>query len=518
MKQLHISTFAAAVMLLFGHAEEVHAGDPLTYKFVGDTVTIIDCKETASGALAIPSIHKEKPVTSIGDWAFYGTKLTRVTIPDSVTGIGYAAFSKCLSLKGIGVGEDNTEYSSEGGVLFDKNKTVLIHFPAGKGGHYTIPDGVTSIGDHAFIQCARLTSVTIPDSVTSIGAVAFRDCYGLKSVTIPDSITKIKMGAFSSCSNLTSIIFEGNAPFSFRVDAFSSVPEDAKIIIYPEATGFGKTFGGLPVVYKTGPNDHLTYKVSGDTVSIIDCKKSATGDLVIPATYVGKPVTSIGRQAFSECSSLMSVTIPDSVTSIGDRAFWKCSNLTSITIPDSVTSIGSGAFFDCTGLASVTIPDSVTSIGDHAFTRCSDLSSVTIGKNITRLEMGVFAICSSLTEISFNGNAPVTLASNAFRGVSRNAIIFVTSSATGFGKTYAGLPVQVLKKKTLKINAVSKTGPPFTLSFESKSGSTYSIQASHNLKKWGEIGEVQGTGSSFNFTDWREAIFQQQYYRVKVAE
>jgi len=235
-------------MLLFGGVNEVN-GDPLTYEVVGDTVTIKDCKETASGAMAIPSIYEGKPVTSIGDWAFYGcTKLTRVTIPDSVTGIGYAAFSKCGSLKSIDVGEGNTEYSSEDGVLFDKNKTVLIHFPAGKGGHYTIPDGVTSIGDHAFIKCSSLTSVTIPDSVTSIGAVAFRDCFGLKSVRIPDSITNIKSAAFSSCSNLKSIIFEGNAPFSFHVDVFSSVPEDAKIFINPEATGFGKTFAHLPVI------------------------------------------------------------------------------------------------------------------------------------------------------------------------------------------------------------------------------------------------------------------------------
>ncbi len=248
MKKLSISTFAAAVMLLFGAVNEVN-GDPLKYEVVGDTVTIKDCKETASGAMAIPSIYEGKPVTSIGDWAFYGcTKLTRVTIPDSVTGIGYAAFSKCGSLKSIDVGEGNTEYSSEDGVLFDKNKTVLIHFPAGKGGHYTIPDGVTSIGDHAFIKCISLTSVTIPDSVTSIEALAFRDCFGLKSVRIPDSITNIKSAAFSSCSNLKSIIFEGNAPFSFHVDVFSSVPEDAKIFINPEATGFGKTFAHLPVI------------------------------------------------------------------------------------------------------------------------------------------------------------------------------------------------------------------------------------------------------------------------------
>ena len=321
MKQLSISTFAAAVMLLFGAVNEVNA-DPLTYEVVGDTVTIKDCKETASGAMAIPSIYEGKPVTSIGDWAFYGcTKLTSATIPDSVTGIGYAAFSKCGSLKSIDVGEGNTEYSSEDGVLFDKNKTVLIHFPAGKGGHYTIPDGVTSIGDHAFIKCISLTSVTIPDSVTSIGALAFRDCFGLKSVRIPDSITNIKMGAFSSCSNLTSIIFEGNAPL-IGTGAFFGVSEDAKIIVYAGATGFGETFEGLPVIIQ----------------------------------------------------------------------------------------------------------------------------------------------------------------------------------------------------KKLEINTFSQSASPFSLTLETKSDSTYKIEASHDLKQWGEIGEVQGTGSSVKFTDGREALFQKQYYRLKLVE
>jgi hypothetical protein len=709
MKHLVISTFAAVVFLLFGGVNEVN-GDPLKYEVAGDTVTIKDCKETASGPLAIPSIYEGKPVNSIGDWAFYAcTKLTRVTIPDSVTGIGYAAFSKCVRLKSIDVGEGNTEYSSEDGVLFDKNKTVLIHFPAGRGGHYTIPDGVTSIGDHAFIQCARLTSVTIPDSVTSIGSLAFRDCYGLKSVRIPDSITKIKMGAFSDCSNLTSIIFEGNAPFSFSVDAFSSVPKDAKIFINREATGFGKTFGGFPIVYKTGPNDYLTYKVSGDTVSIIDCKKSATGDLVIPATYVGKPVTSIGRQAFSGCSSLTSVmipdsvtiiefgafnncssltsievgkgntryssedgvlfdknktkliqfpagksvhyTIPESVTSIGGYAFDGCSSLTSVTISDSVTYIEEYAFSSCISLASVTIPvsvisiyngtfegctslmiinfggdsnkfggdapklygakvfskvsdnakvfinpdaigfgetygglpvvyktvlptdhltykvsgntvtitdcketisgalaipltyggkpvtrignmafkncgsltsviigNNVTSIGNWAFEGCHSLTNVTIPDSVTRIGSVTFRGCSSLKSITFEGNAPSSLGADVFKYLPIGATIKVPVGATGFGATFEGLPVIIQKKS--EINTFSKSATPFSLTFETQSDSTYKIEASHDLKQWSEIGEVEGTGSSVKFTDPRLPIvpFERNYFRVKLAE
>ena len=294
--------------------------------------------------------------------------------------------------------------------------------------------------------------------VTSIGPAAFKDCSKLTSVTIPESVTSIGHSAFSGCSSLTSVTIP---------DSVTSIGDRA-------------------------------FQYCSNLTSVT----------------IGNSVTSIEGWTFDYCGSLTSVRIPESVTSIGKKAFAHCSSLTSVTIGNSVTSIGDLAFYDSVSLTSVTIPDSVISIGNRAFEYCG-LTSVIFGMSVTSIGSSAFAYCNNLENITFRGNAPKRY---SFSGVSDFAKIFVNPGATGFGETFGGLPVIILKK--LRINTFSKIDSPFTISFESKSGSTYTIEVTHDLKQWSELGEVKGTGSSVKFTDPRLPFvpFERNYFRVKLVE
>ena len=150
--------------------------------------------------------------------------------------------------------------------------------------------------------------------------------------------------------------------------------------------------------------DGIYYDISETTATVTYGKKEYSGDIVIPEsiTYENSKysVTSIGDWAFSYCTGLTSITIPNSVTSIGNYTFFGCSGLTSVTIPNSVTSIGDYAFYDCCSLTSITIPNSVTSIGDGTFSGCSGLTSITIPNSVTSIGELAFDGCSGLTSVT----------------------------------------------------------------------------------------------------------------------
>ena len=327
-------------------------------------------------------------------------KIESLTIPNSVTKIGYGAFSNCSGLTSVTIPNSVTRIGSNA----FKGCSGLTSV--------TIPKSVTEIGDQAFAYCSGLTSVTIPNSVTTIGSYAFSGCSGLTSVTIPKSVTSSGSDAFSHCSGLTSVTWNA---INFRNSYFDS------------------PFRGL-----TG----IKSFVFGNEVEHIPAYL-CDGLTGLTSVTIPNSVTEIGERAFSGCSGLTSVTIGNSVTSIGEDAFKGCSGLTSVTIPNSVTRIGFSAFSNCSGLTSVTIPNSVTKIDGEAFRGCTGLTSVTIGNSVTTIGYEAFYGCRGLTSMVVesgnskydsrnNCNAIIETATNTLISGCKNTII--PNSVTSIGK------------------------------------------------------------------------------------
>ena len=331
LKKLPLLILALVLVLAIKDKTYAATYGDLTYEVQNDgTIKITDCDGNASGALTIPSTIGGKKVTSIGYHAFYdGSSLTSITIPEGVTSIDSYAFDDCSSLTSINVSENNKNYCSVDGVLFNKDKTELIQYPIKKEGtSYKIPNSVTSIGDRIFRWCENLTSITIPNSVTSIGQEAFLGCSSLTSITIPNSVTSIEKWVFAECSSLTSI----------------TIPE-------------GVTSIGSYAFY--------------------DC--SSLTSITIP-----EGVTSIGNWALSGCSSLTSINVSDNnknYSSIDGVLFNKDKTeiimypyrkeSTSYDIPSSVTSIGNQAFIFCKSLEKVLCLGNASKLGSDAFKGCS---------------------------------------------------------------------------------------------------------------------------------------------------
>ena len=177
-----------------------------------------------------------------------------------------------------------------------------------------------------------------------------------------------------------------------------------------------------------------TYTVTAqETVTITDVSEDTVGTITVPDTINGKPVTSIGNSAFSDCTNLTSITLPGSLTSIGDSAFSYCYFLTSITIPVSLTVIGSSAFSNCNRLTSLTIPPSVTSIRNFTFFDCTALTSITLPDSLTAIGDGAFFYCSGLTSLTLPASL-TSIGDGAFYRCSRLTRITVPSSITSIGE------------------------------------------------------------------------------------
>ena len=274
-----------------------------------------------------------------------------IVIPSSVTHINSFAFNNCRELTSINVSRDNSNYSSEDGILYDKNKTALICAPKGKKGNIKIPSGVTSIEKEAFSYCRYVTNIKIPFGVTSIGEWAFR-CCGLTTIEIPSSVTSIGECAFWVCTDLTSIDIPSSVT-SIGEQAFSSCNGLTSINIPSSVTSIGnEAFNDCIVLTNINVSRDNMYYSSEEGIlydknktTLICTPGGRNGSIKIPSG-----VTRIGENAFSGCWRLTNISIPSSVTSIGSSAFRGCRSLTNIDLPSGVTSIGKNAFYGCENL------------------------------------------------------------------------------------------------------------------------------------------------------------------------
>jgi hypothetical protein len=478
---------------------------------IPNSVTNIDYAAFA-GCISLTNITIGNSVASIGEMAFiYCTNLTRVTLGNSVTNIGGEAFSSCPGLREIyfqGNGPslgpsvfsgatNATVYYLPGttgwGATFGGRPTVLLDLPytfeisnntititryTGLGGAVAIPDTitgmpVTTIGDHAFYECTRLTNVTIGNSVTRISYGAFADCTSLAAITIPDSVTDIGYYAFGGCSGLTSVTIP-NSVTSIGEEAF------------------------------------------GNCTSLTNFT-------------MGNSVTNLGDDVFSDCSSLAAITVDplNSFFSSLDGVLFDQTRTTLIrypqgkagsayTILSDVINIEKWAFSSADSLTSVTIPNRVASLGRGVFSYCASLASVTISASLTNIGDYAFSSCPSLREVYFQGNAP-SLGPNAFLG-DTNATIYYLPGTTGWEATFGGRPTMLWNPQALTSDAsFGVRENRFGFNITGTSNLVIVVEGCTNLANaaWFPVSTNTLTGGSSYFSDPQWTNYPGCFYRLR---
>ncbi len=323
-----------------------------------------------SGCSALPKLNLPESLKKIEDYAFLDcTSFKHIVIPENVTEIGYGAFSGCISLQSISVSPKNPTYTALDDILYTKDKKTLLLCPEGqtltvrsipssverieslafhncqKLEQISIPASVTELGNTVFSSCPSLKNITIPSTVSTCGSnlfsfcpsletvdflasvseleyQMFQSCFSLQTVTLSGTIKKIGSEAFFSCQSLSTLVFRGTEESWNGVtieEEGNDILQNVEISFLPQTpieVSLPGVIGGT-----------LTFDES--TGTIVDCSENVTS-VEIPSEINGVKVTAIGKDAFSYCSHLKKLTIPEGITTIEDHAFGCCTALTNI--------------------------------------------------------------------------------------------------------------------------------------------------------------------------------------------
>jgi hypothetical protein len=430
--------------------------DHLTRVAIPDSVTTIEYS-AFNECLSLPEVTFPASLTTVGVAAFANCdSLTNISIPGSLTNIGEFAFGACHGLIGFTVDDGNSLYTDVDGVLFNHDRTILVQYPAGRAGPYSMPSGTTAIGGTAFDGCGKLTDITVPDSVTSIGHTAFYGCVNLARLTIPNRVTSIGSYAFGACGSLASL----------------TIPS-------------GVTYIG-----------EYTFSWSTNLTNV---------------TFSGN-ITAIGDGAFSLCTAMVNLIIPGSVTSLGNYVFQECTRLKGVYFLGDQPTVGGSAFEDASDAVvyyargrtgwgatfggrptavwdvsmpydyevvngtitilkytgadvAVVIPDTieglaVARIKESAFLNLTNLVSVTIPATVTDIGDRAFSGCTGLEGVYFQGGPP-TLGAQVFPG-DDSATVYYRPEVTGWDTTFGGLPTEPLVPYRYRIDHGTVTITEYT--------------------------------------------------------
>ena len=336
------------------------------------------------GVLTLPA-----SLTSLERSAFSECRtITSVVIPDSLAEMGEYVFYDCLALQKAQIGE-NCALTGVPEAAFTNCKVLE---------NIDLSAGITSIGSNAFRGCEAFTQITIPAAVTSIGDSAIRDCVNLETVTFAEgsSLSFIGSSAFENDKKLAAVEIPGNTT---RIGdyAFYGCSVLKKVTLPESVNTMGIQIFRNTAIETAGPLGSGCDYEFGWTAAVPDYGF----DYITTLTSLTLPdtITSMGRNAVSECWNLPEITLPADLTNLGDQVFNKCESLTSIEIPEGVTVLPNDALRYCTSLTDVTLPDSLTQIGNYAFGHCDALTVLIIPEGVTRLGSAAFHDCANLTQV-----------------------------------------------------------------------------------------------------------------------
>lgn len=375
------------------------------------------------------------------DWyAFKGTAVSKIEIPESLTNFGMGSFSDCQNLTQISVKQGNPYFSVENGVLMKLKDGMkyLVLYPAGfRTSEYNYHYNLTEICGYAFSGCKNLKEINFNgDRIEHIGSSAFQDCTNLQIIKLPNEVSIIEQEAFQNCEQLLSITLPSTLTYmSARVFAGCASLSAITLPASLRNIGAGEMFDifrGCESLQEINvePGSNFFASIDGvlynkDITELIKFPEgSSLSEYTLPET-----VTELPNGAFSSCKLLKQVNLHQGISAIPDRAF-KNSGIKYVTLPESVLSIGDGAFNGCKSLHDFYAPESVVTIGEQAFAG-SNLQGIALGSRVRNIGGNIFADCNSLmavTTLSKDIKPGLKTLSGCTRLADGRAKLFVTDS------------------------------------------------------------------------------------------